>query len=104
MASLLEGVSLSLLDIASSYRARGIGLSGRARALTSDYLNQTQNGLNTILSLGTSSSIAGSDQKILAIRASLPKSAISEFANDPTTDSGFVGPDPNVGQTVDTEA
>ncbi len=102
MASLLEGVSVSLLDIAGQYRAKGIGLSASARSLTKSYLDQAQSGLNTILSLGTSASGAGSDQKILALRASLPKSAISEFARDPNTDNGLVGGKPK-GQ-VDTTA
>lgn len=103
MVSLLQGISLSLLDIAGQFRAKGIGLSASARALTNQSLSESTNGLNTILSLGTVSSQTGSDQQIMAIRASLPKSAISEFARDPTTDDGLVGP-ADTGQTVDTQA
>ncbi len=98
--SILDGGSgnaLSLLNAArTSYR--GIGLSSRARALTSSYLDQSTSGLNTILSLGISQNADNNSlkQKILAIRAGIPQSQLLE-------DLRTVSPG-TTGTTVDTTA
>lgn len=104
MPSILDGsngTALSILDAArTSYR--GIGLSQRARALTSSYLDQSVSGLNTILSLGVAhnATIEAVQQKIKAIRASLPQSQIAEFLRE---DNGNAAASTN-GTNVDTEA
>lgn len=107
MPSILDGGSgnaLSLLNAArTSYR--GIGLSSRARAMTSSYLDQSTSGLNTILSLNVSvnASIESVQQKIKAIRASLPQSQLLESLRDENADNGNAAASAN-GTNVDTEA
>ncbi|MCE7886046.1 MAG: hypothetical protein DYH13_00880 [Alphaproteobacteria bacterium PRO2] len=104
MPSILDGSSgtaLSILDAArTSYR--GIGLSQRARALTSSYLDQSVNGLNTILSLNVAgnASIESVQMKIKAIRASVPQSQLLESLRE---DNGNAAGSAN-GRNVDTEA
>lgn len=72
------GSTVSLLD--AGRISFGIGLSARARAQTSAFLNATKTGFNQVFSLsngvefGTNETLA---QKIKAIRASLPESSLS---------------------------
>lgn len=109
MPSILDGSSgtaLSILDAArTSYR--GIGLSSRARALTSSYLSQSVGGLNTILGAGIAqnSTIEALQQKIKAIRASLPLSAISpDVIEAEGLDNGNAAASSTNGTNLDTEA
>lgn len=100
-----NGTALGLLDAArTSYK--GIGLSRRARAMTSNYLNQSSSGLNSILSFGIAQNadINSLMQKIRAIRASLPQSQISPdvLAAD-AADNGQAAAGAN-GSNVDTTA
>jgi hypothetical protein len=91
------GGAVSLLDAArTSYR--GIGLSGRARAITSSYLSQSSSGLNSILSgsVAKNATTQSLQQQIQALRASVPQSQLRE-------DLRTVTPDPN-GTNVDTTA
>lgn len=73
--------TLGLLSVGRGIAGNnGIGLSASSRALTNQFLSQSQSGFNTIFSLnnvefGTPETLS---QKILAIRASLPESAIAE--------------------------
>lgn len=107
MPSILDGsngTALSILDAArTSYR--GIGLSQRARAMTSSYLDQSVSGLNTILSLNVSvnASIESVQMKIKAIRASVPQSQLLESLRDENADNGNAAASAN-GTNVDTEA
>ena len=102
-----NGTALGLLDAArTSYK--GIGLSPRARAMTSNYLNQSTSGLNSILSFGIAQNadINSLMQKIKAIRASLPQSQISEDvlpADAEAADNGNAAAGAN-GTNVDTTA
>ncbi|MEM6780987.1 MAG: hypothetical protein AAF569_03900 [Pseudomonadota bacterium] len=69
----------SLLD-AGRINNNGIGLSASARAQTRQFLDATATGFNQIFSLngvefGTNESL---QQKILALRASVPESKIAE--------------------------
>ncbi len=102
MPSILDGGSGNALGILDAARTsyKGIGLSSRARALTSSYLDQSVSGLNTILSLNVSvnASIESVQQKILAIRASTPQSQLAEDLRD----NGNAAADPN-GTNVDAE-
>ena len=84
MVGLLEGGSgsvlgsVDLLTAARSYTP-GIGLSASSRALTDQFLSQSSSGVNSILSLaaGSSATIEGLQQKILALRASVPESKLA---------------------------
>jgi hypothetical protein len=107
------GSALSLLSAARSFY-KGIGLSANARAITDGYLDQSVSGLNTILSLNVSgnASIEAVQQKIKAIRASLPRSAISpdvlaaddaDAAKAANADNGAAAAGKN-GTNVDTSA
>jgi hypothetical protein len=105
------GSALSLLSAARKFY-KGIGLSANARAITDGYLDQSVSGLNTTLSLNVSgnASIESVQQKIKAIRASLPRSAISpdilaaeEADAAKAADNGNAAAGAN-GTNVDTEA
>ena len=82
MPTIFDGVAANALTLLGAARGfyKGIGLSDNARQLNDQYLNQSKSGLNTILSLNVSinASIESVQQKILAIRAILPESQISE--------------------------
>ena len=69
--------TLSLLD--AGRQSSGIGLSARARALNNQFIEQTSGSYNTIHSLAVSATgdAFALQQSILALRASLPDSAIS---------------------------
>ncbi len=107
MPSILDGGSGNALSILGAARQfyRGIGLSQRAHQLTSTYLDQSVSGLNTILSLNVSvnASIEAVQQKIKAIRASLPQSQLLESLRDENIDNGNVAAGSN-GSNIDTEA
>ncbi|HPD83547.1 MAG: hypothetical protein R3D88_07920 [Alphaproteobacteria bacterium] len=71
------GSTVSLLD--AGRRDTGVGLSGRARAVTNQLISQSRSGFNQLFSLngvefGSTETLS---QKIKAIRASLPESALS---------------------------
>ena len=70
----------SLLDSGRGiFGNNGIGLKSSARAINSQFISQTQGLANSLLSLaaGSDATVDGARQKILALRASLPDSAIS---------------------------
>ena len=74
-----EGSTASLLEAGRLSNDYGIGLSDTARQLTQDFLNSTSSAFNSIFSLstaemGTNETI---QQKILALRASIPESQLS---------------------------
>lgn len=74
------GSALGMLDAAQAAgRVRGIGLSGSARALNAQFVNQTgSQGVALFgLSSGASLSVADLAQQIKALRSSLPKDKIS---------------------------
>ena len=81
-ASLLGGFdnNVSLLEIGKQNAVPGIGLSSRARAITSQFLSQSRNATNIILSAGAQASIDGANTQIKALQAKLPKSAIGSFS------------------------
>lgn len=68
VTSVLGSSTLSLLDAGRS-NAPGIGLSANARAITTDFLNQTRNGLGTILSSGLEDQVGNAQIQIAALRA-----------------------------------
>ncbi|MAI61537.1 MAG: hypothetical protein CBB87_03505 [Micavibrio sp. TMED27] len=80
--SLLSGFdgTASLLEIGKQFSAPGIGLSANARAITNQFLSQSQAGTNAILSAGAQQTIDSAQQQILAIQARLPASSIGSFA------------------------
>ncbi len=70
----------SLLDSGRGiFGNNGIGLKSSARAINSAFISQTQGLANSLLSLaaGSDATVEGAQQKILALRASLPESSIS---------------------------
>lgn len=96
--------SVSLLDVGrSSLFDSGVGLSASARALNKQFLESSSSTFNQIFSLGlgTTASIEGLQQEILALRSSVPegKLASSLLAED---DGGVAASE--TGQEVDTEA
>ena len=73
------GNTQSLLDTGRNINSSGVGLSGSARAVNSQLIAQSQSGFNQLFSLngvefGTVETL---QQKILAIRASLPESSLA---------------------------
>lgn len=104
MPSILDGGSGNALSILGAARQfyKGIGLSKNARQMNDQYLSQSKSGLNAILSLNVSvnASIEAVQQKIKAIRASLPQSQLLESLRD---DNGNAAAGSN-GTNVDTEA
>lgn len=96
-----SGSTVSLLD--SARVNTGIGLSARARAQTEAFLSQTSSSFNTIHSLAISATgdAFALQQSILALRASLPDSAISPtvLGSEEDTAEGT-----STGQNVDIEA
>lgn len=99
----------NLLDLA--YRPNnGIGLSARARAFNTQYLNNAASSLNKILSLGTAemSTNESIQQAILALRAKIPEGQLSRELRGETTapngvDNGAAAASAN-GAVVDQEA
>lgn len=82
MTSILAGFdnNISLLELGKRFSQPGIGLSQSARASTNQFLSQSQNGLNVLLSAGVETSIEGAQTQILAIQSRLPASSIGSFA------------------------
>ncbi|NCT40862.1 MAG: hypothetical protein GW778_04280 [Alphaproteobacteria bacterium] len=78
--TLLSNSSVDILDVArANAPSNGVGLSSRARQLNQQFLNSTASTFNQIFSLGlgSSASIEGMQQQILALRARTPTSALS---------------------------
>lgn len=74
-----EGAT-SLLDVGrSSLFDNGIGLSASARALNNQFIKSNADTFNAIFSLGLGSTatIEGLQQQILALRGNLPESSLS---------------------------
>lgn len=94
--------TVDLLDVARSNNNSGIGLSSRARALNKQFLQSTSSNYNSLFSNTTSgyASIEQLQQQVLALRARLPNSAISDKAFG--QDDGGVG-DSDKGNEVDIE-
>jgi len=104
--SILDGSisSTSILDAGRSLvSSNGVGLSSSARSINDAFLNNTTE-INALLSLavGPSATIEGLQGEILALRASLPASAIhrSVFFD---ADNGSVSSS-DLGTEVDEEA
>ncbi|HBR68001.1 MAG TPA: hypothetical protein DEA55_01350 [Rhodospirillaceae bacterium] len=62
-------------------RVRGFGISGRARAINSQYLSQSTSLGNRILSLsvGTDATVEGARQQIMAIRGRMSDDRLAPF-------------------------
>ncbi len=105
-----ESDTASLLDAGRGVSAgnNGIGLSSSARAVNNSFLNRTAD-INALLSLavGADATIEGMQQQILALRSTLPSSAVhsSVFfdADEVDADDGSVSPS-EIGTEVDEEA
>ncbi len=90
--TLLDGSGGIAAALESSRPNNGIGLSAQSRALTRQFLNETSSGFNTVFSLSNGVEFGTEEtlqQKILAIRASIPESQLSREVR---------------GENVDTEA
>ena len=102
--TVLSDSSVSILSVGRSglMNAGGVGLSASARALNETFLNRTSD-INAMFSLGTGSgaTIEGLQQQILALRASLPESALSRDLKNPDNGEAAAGQN---GQVVDQEA
>jgi len=100
-----DGGPSSLLEIGKQFSAPGIGLSARARAVTSQFLAESQGGINIILSAGAQATIDGTLTQIKAIQSKLPASQIGPFSKttDDNADDGGLSTALN-GNVVDTEA
>ncbi len=76
--SLLGDSAVDLLDSGRRFGARGIGLSARSRTLTKQFLNNSSSLSNALLSAPAEANTTENLKKrILAIRASLPTSALA---------------------------
>ena len=97
--------AVDLLDIGRASAPRGIGLSPQARALNKTFLESSTSQFNALFSLGvgTTASIEGLQQQILALRSSVPESALSDAARELLNDDGGVSQG-QTGQEVDTQA
>ncbi len=94
--------STSLLDAGRSIGGgNGIGLSASARAINQQFLNNSAD-INAMFSLGigTSATVEGAQQNILALRAGLND---SQLARSLRADDGSVSIS-DTGELVDTEA
>lgn len=93
----------SLLDAARV--DTGVGLSSRARALNKQFLSSTGSNYNSLFSSTNSAylSVEQLQQQVLALRSSLPDSAISSSAGS-FGDDGSVAEDDTTGTNVDIEA
>lgn len=104
--------TVDLLDIARSNSSSGIGLSSRARALNKQFLNSTSSNYNSLFSSTNSAylSIEQLQQQVLALRASLPGSSISDNARSLSSEETEEGvaldktSDNLLGNNVDIEA
>lgn len=85
---------------------KGIGLSSSARAINEKLVNQSQQGINTLLSLATGSdaTIEGAKQQILAMRAGLSDRQLAPSLQSTATDNGNAATDTTKGTSVDTSA
>jgi hypothetical protein len=79
LPTLIGNSSASLLDAGRRINRSGIGLSPESRALTDRFLNRT-NDVNSLFTLGAGASLSvqGLQTQILALRASVPQSQISQ--------------------------
>jgi hypothetical protein len=113
--SLLGQSTVSLLDVGKRFGAEGVGLSGRSRALTKQFLQNSTGLANSLLSApAEANSIEGLRTQILAIQARTPPSQLSaaafekepEVSDDGVDDSPIDNPFVQVsrGGTVDTTA
>lgn len=73
------GSTQGLLDTGRNINSSGVGLSGSARAVNSQLISQSAAGFNQVFSLngvefGTNETL---QQKILAIRASVPEGSLA---------------------------
>lgn len=94
---------VDILDVARANAPdNGVGLSARARLLNQQFIESNSQTFNAIFSLGLGSSatIEGLQQQILALRAGLSD---DQLAPSLRQDSGEVAASEN-GQEVDTEA
>lgn len=98
--------AVDILDIGRNATGiDGIGLSSNARSLNKQFLESSSSNFNALFSLGvgTTSSVEGLQQQILALRSGLPESRLSAEARDLLSDDGSVA-ESDTGQEVDTEA
>jgi len=100
-----ESSATSLLDVGrSGLFDNGIGLSASARALNTQFIESNSSTFNAIFSLGLGSTatLEGLQQEILALRGSIPESGLARSlvleADDGSVAEG------ETGQTIDTEA
>lgn len=109
--SIANAFSASILE-AGRQSIRGVGLSANSRALTNEFIANTQAGFNSLMSLaaGPSLTVEGLLTQIKGLRASLPISMLSENALDieklereAGIDNGAAAASEN-GQNVDTTA
>ncbi len=79
-STLMNNMSVDILDIGRSINRSGIGISANARAMTKDFLNKSQSGVNAIFGMSTvkSSSIENMQMQINAIRSRTPDSQVAE--------------------------
>lgn len=105
-SSLLSGFdsTISLLEIGKQYQADGIGLSASARSITSEFLSQSQSGINVILSSSAQNTIDGANTQIKALQARLPASSIGTFSSRYDRSGAEETSSATTGSTVDTEA
>jgi hypothetical protein len=91
--------TVDLLDVARSSSNNGIGLSARARALNKQFLSSTSSNYNSLFSSTNSAYLSVEDlqKQVLALRASLPSSAISDSAGS------FGAEEETTGTNVDIE-
>lgn len=79
-SGLIEGLSLSLLDIGRGNAVKGIGISRSARAMNRQFLNQSAGAFNNLFSntIGQTATVEGLQAQIQAIRSRLPASQVRE--------------------------
>lgn len=78
--SLLDGagdIAASLANIGRQFAVSGFGISQSARALNDRFLNNSDYGTLLSLAAGTSTTVFGAQQNILAIRAGLSDSQLA---------------------------
>ncbi len=100
--------TVSLLDVGRSVGAdNGIGLSSRARALNSQFIEANNSTFNQIFSLGVAatSSVEALQTQIAALRSSLPDSSLARELRGNFVDGDVDGTAASdTGSVVDEEA
>ncbi len=98
---LSASVSSSLLDAGRGNAVRGIGLSARARAMTTSLLNSNESNINQMFSLtgGASATVDAAKIQIAGLRATVAASR-----DVLTQDDGSISSNKLVGNKVDTSA